>query len=677
MRALLLALGLFLAPIAAWADCQPSAAKTGEMGCQPVATTIAPTDFIETWAPALYPKSAQIIRFNNLMGSPGAIGSITPAPGTFSTLHITGDATVDGTMHVGNTTFNSATIPSLTATTSITSPLINGVFYATGLKNDGVTSDDVALKARVDACNAKGAALILPAGKILLTGAASITLNGCVLYGSGAPGYGQATAGAALNKGTTILLTSTTVKPFILGEGGGVIGVNFYWPNQTTGLVVYPPLFGDAGGATFSTGFYFDHLTIFNAYDGWAQTNSSWGDLFVTNSTLYAINDLFRLSSTGGSFVMSDLLLGPGPWFNANAAVKTNGAGNVAAAKNSIIHAISHPVGVPGVTISLTNANTFAWRTAIKIDAGGSVGNSVMTWNFDGMGTLIDASAGGNYAEQNTFMGSNSGCGIVVWPAGTGTGNAPCFDMGANSQLRLLSFSGGTSRGDYIRLSGGLVRIRDSALGGIGQAADGGDYYMVHVTGGPTTEVVIQNSQIAGRVADAHVHGISTGVNVVSRMIVTGNSLGQFNDVISAPYSPTTIVTGNYSLNTTGPTSVLFTGTANGATFRANQFDKMPKPVIFSGFGVGATTFSQWEPATVQINVGSGGTASVGVVTMPIVPAHGYACSAVSNTGPVTSDTVATATAVNQITLTNFSRTTGLQTAWPAGAIINVTCGEY
>ena len=55
------------------------------------------------------------------------------------------------------------------------------VMYAAayGVKADGVTSDDVAMKAATDACAAKGGMLILPPGKILLTGAAQITFQSC------------------------------------------------------------------------------------------------------------------------------------------------------------------------------------------------------------------------------------------------------------------------------------------------------------------------------------------------------------------------------------------------------------------------------------------------------------------------------------------------------------------
>ena len=77
------------------------------------------------------------------------------------------------------------------------------------LAADGVTSDDVALARAAEACDRAGTRLVLPAGKILLTGAATIVLNHCAMVGVGAPA-GDKTG----DYGTTILLTSETVPPF-------------------------------------------------------------------------------------------------------------------------------------------------------------------------------------------------------------------------------------------------------------------------------------------------------------------------------------------------------------------------------------------------------------------------------------------------------------------------------
>ena len=110
------------------------------------------------------------------------------------------------------------------------------------LAADGVTSDDVALAKAAAACDKAGTRLVLPAGRILLTGAATVVLNHCAMMGVGAPA-GDRTG----EYGTTILLTSETVPPLQLETGWQISGINFYWPNQSTGKAPYPPLFSDGG----------------------------------------------------------------------------------------------------------------------------------------------------------------------------------------------------------------------------------------------------------------------------------------------------------------------------------------------------------------------------------------------------------------------------------------------
>jgi hypothetical protein len=542
---------------------------------------------------------------------------------------------------------------------------------ATGLAADSVTSDDVALKAAVDACAAKGGRLILPPGKILLTGAATINLQSCTLQGSGFPAGSTTTA----SLGTTILLTSTSVKPFIVGKNWSVVGVNFYWPNQLDGLTVYPPLFSDDGLNEVSRA-YIDKVVIVNAYDAFKQTTSaiSWGDLTITNSEIYAVHDRLSISNTGGSFVLSNLLDGPGAWFSMCPACKASG-GNNAAANNRWLHVTAGPA----VTISTVNINTFAWRYGILIDAGGNLANSVMNFNFDGMGTLVDASSGGNYAVQNKLTGYNSNCGIISYATNppTGTGNTPCFNMGGNSSLTLDNFTGGTAQGSYILASGGIVKVLNSNLGGIGLIADGSDYYMIHVTAGTAlTELTVQNTVLAGRTSDVHVHGIVSDSTQIARLMVQNSSFGQFNEGISVPYPQTSIITSNYSVNTTGASSVLFSG-SGFTNFSNNQFDKTPQVVIASGFGTGPTMFTGNEPTIFQLRVGTGGTASSGVVTLPFTPAHQYVCTASDPDGSASFIEAAVPTSLTNITITNYSRTTGLPVPWGSNDRVAVNCGAY
>lgn len=57
--------------------CVPSAAQPGSMGCEPVATSMLSSDYIQVWQPGNYPWSAQLITLQNLLQGQGGFGSVT------------------------------------------------------------------------------------------------------------------------------------------------------------------------------------------------------------------------------------------------------------------------------------------------------------------------------------------------------------------------------------------------------------------------------------------------------------------------------------------------------------------------------------------------------------------------------------------------------------------------
>jgi hypothetical protein len=96
-------------------------------------------------------------------------------------------------------------------------------------------------------------------------------------------------------------------------------------------------------------------------------------------------------------------------------------------------------------------------------------------------------------------------------------------------------------------------------------------------------------------------------------------------------------------------------------------------PTIISGFGAGASVTQNDGPSSFSINVGTGGAASSGVIGLPNAP-HGWSCCVNDVTNPDTNSTVQTASTTNSVTVKNYSRTTGLATAWPASDTLQVSC---
>lgn len=137
------------------------------------------------------------------------------------------------------------------------------------------------------------------------------------------------------------------------------------------------------------------------------------------------------------------------------------------------------------------------------------------------------------------------------------------------------------------------------------------------------------------------------------------------------------------SVNITGGT---INGTVIGETVPAhgafNQIDILPggslaisstSPTIASGFGTSPTIVNSNGTASFAVNVGTGGTASSGVITLPAATTN-WNCAVVnplSGAGTLTQQSAHTATSV---TLTNYTISTDAAVAWTASYVIELNC---
>jgi hypothetical protein len=125
-------------------------------------------------------------------------------------------------------------------------------------------------------------------------------------------------------------------------------------------------------------------------------------------------------------------------------------------------------------------------------------------------------------------------------------------------------------------------------------------------------------------------------------------------------------------------TSQTFTATNNFATIlEANTTTILANstvPTVASGFGTSPTIPHGTSTAWFQVNVGTGGTASSGVLTLPAAT-NGWGCNAVESAANIaTLVTRVAPTSVTSVTLSSVSATTGLSTPWPASDVVTLTC---
>lgn len=153
---------------------------------------------------------------------------------------------------------------------------------------------------------------------------------------------------------------------------------------------------------------------------------------------------------------------------------------------------------------------------------------------------------------------------------------------------------------------------------------------------------------------------VSTTGNVAV-MIDTGSMMynpGTHTLTLNSLSSSTLNVSGNYNLSSI----LLFSPT---------------KPTIASGFGTTPTIVHGNGTAAFQINVGTGGTAVNGNLTMPAGAPNGWSVTCNYAGSSVNMNTYAVSTSTTAVTLTNQTSTTGASVAWPSSTILNCTAVAY
>lgn len=468
-----------------------------------------------------------------------------------------------------------------------------------GVVMDGVTSSDAALQAATNYCTSIGGKLSIPPGRLVLdgTGSVSSTLKDCTLIGQG---FAGATNGDTQSYGSTVLLKSTTQNPFICGNNWALYGLNFFWPGQT-GATSYPPLISDDGAHTCGL-VYLDHIVVINAYDGFvASAGIDWSNWDISNSSLFAVNDLFRQNSSGDSWRLNNIHFTHGPWAGLIGYPTVASYLNTADENNTILHITSGN----GLVWVMSNVTSFAWRYGIKVDGGGSLTNSVISGGLDGIGTFADTTAASTACLSNTvFSGSAWIAGIPVFSSGgavsyTGANNnKPAFNFGAGTSschgpiLSELDIS--MAQGSCVISAGQDIMAGNFRCVSFGNIADGHEYYVAHLTASPNgSNLIVKGGEFVTG-ASTHVHGLKADVPLI-RFIAENNNFANLNDAIDTPTASTlTQIVGNNGANTQSTTSAAVSISGSGpVAYSGNTWDKPPAAVIgtTSGCGAGATAF--------------------------------------------------------------------------------------
>jgi hypothetical protein len=195
-----------------------------------------------------------------------------------------------------------------------------------------------------------------------------------------------------------------------------------------------------------------------------------------------------------------------------------------------------------------------------------------------------------------------------------------------------------------------LCRFAGANQGGAGSGPNDADVTIgadvASSTGIPQLALSIQNGTFGMQNTDENVYfttGCSCNVSVdgATRNTDTGVISTNSQDLLKSPYT----------------------------------FASQAAPTVSSGFGSSPSIVKNNGPQGFQVNVGTGGSASSGVIGLPTAP-NGWACSVADVTTPATNFTKQTASSTTTATVTNYG-TSNTATGWTASDKLNMSCSPY
>jgi len=359
-----------------------------------------------------------------------------------------------------------------------------------------------------------------------------------------------------------------------------------------------------------------------------------------------------------------------------------------ASAGGSIIFQTS-PAAAPGV------AGTLATALSLFADKTATFGGNVVIPNGNGTEIFFTGVAGTNITSDDSlnFLGASgsfvgfgvSGTGAVARINATGlifvTDNT--FDIGATGATRARDLflarnvvAGGSSHAFGIGAPDATIGVKflpsvTSAAGSATGMQVGGSFTAT-VNGDSFSGMNLVTSLNKGAFTGLTFHGIRLfGSNMsASGAGTVGNSAVLY--IGDAP----TLATNNFSFWVDNGTS-RFDGNINTG---ANLLISATAPTIGSGFGTSPSIVVSNGTAAFIVDVGTGGTANSGVITMPAATT-GYVCDVENRTGVLgnvaNQRTVQIATTTTSITVENQTVSTGAVAAWAAGDDLAISCVAY
>jgi len=332
---------------------------------------------------------------------------------------------------------------------------------------------------------------------------------------------------------------------------------------------------------------------------------------------------------------------------------------------------------------SVFNTNSSGAQLFENINFNSNSVNDYMTVNFYD----YHANTSGGFG----FTFRNVSC--AAGPAQTiGLTYTPCFATKYNTQTN-IDYASGNRRGYFIM-------PHNSGLTGhiyLNEEIQGPITPIVAFAGG-TTGNTSGFYELMGMVQDtspvpviANLSSPALAMSLGASIFLHGANLpGSGNPVISGvPFSSVTLI--NLSMTAALPSqlgqnkNLCLLGGNNGFNqgitcsnyALGSMLMSRQNPSISSSFGTSPSVVNPNGTGFFQVNVGTGGTATAGVIAMPTA-AHNWNCGGglnlTAHAGNRADDTVQTASTTTAVIVQNQTKSTGAAVAWTASDILQLSC---
>jgi hypothetical protein len=314
---------------------------------------------------------------------------------------------------------------------------------------------------------------------------------------------------------------------------------------------------------------------------------------------------------------------------------------------------IAHVLDIdPAINDMNTTPATPAWLDRLPAPAGLYLYGSI------GSGSL----SAGTYCMKVVGFDSQAGPGLTV------PSNELCETVGASASIPMQFYVGQVYGYAGFRLYYG--------------SSPGAEANYVTISSSSSTTVSYTFTSTSGNTAGVPPTGMGTAyLSALYRQPNTGSPASESmllgSGGGSAGNLQYTLRIGACTRASAAKMCVLGPTQADGYYLGSNVLVSSTAPTISSGFGSGASIPHNNGTAAFTISVGTGGSASSGVIGLPAAP-DGWACHADDLTTQSTSvaQTVQTASSTTSATLTQYSDVK-VATAWAANDILSVSCFAY